>query len=251
MKERRNNFKNTFFLIAAILFVYIILFQFILPINRFLPRPSLILNSFQLILAEYNIANALSNSLLVIYISLIVTFVIIYANVPHLFKWFVKYKNSFITVSVFKYIPVFFAMVILNLWFLDKLYGEFIFAVLFCLTISLNKLFSLTWKVKEEYILVAKNLGLTPMEISERVFWKSIEPEFIKYFEKVHISLWSILLAFEFIGNTKGLGKAFQDAFADSNLTAVIIFGILIIILISIGNLIIDSFHKIFTSWEA
>jgi ABC-type nitrate/sulfonate/bicarbonate transport system permease component len=63
--------------------------------------------------------------------------------------------------------------------------------------------------------------------------------------------LWSILLAFEFVGNANGLGKVFQEASADSNLTAIIIFGIIISVFILFGNLIIESFRKIFTSWEA
>ena len=119
---------------------------------------------------------------------------------------------------------------------MDKLYGEFIFAFLFSLTISLNKLFKETGNVKEEYILVAKNLGLTPKEISEQVYWKSVQPKFLKYFEKVHILLSSVLLAFEFVGDTNGIGKVLKEALADSNLTATIIIGIIIIVFILLGN---------------
>jgi len=251
MKEKGNNFKNAFSLVAVFLFVYIILFEFILPVNRLLPRPSLILKSFHLIWTGYNLTSALSNTLLVVYVALIVTYLIIYAKVPYLFKWFVQYKNSFITLGVFKYIPLFFTLVIFNLWFNDKLYGEFIFAVLFCLVLSLNKLFNETGNVKEEYILAARSLGLTSNEISEKVYWKSVQPEFVKYFAKLHISLWSILLVFEFIGNTNGMGKAFQEALTDSNLTAVVMFGIIVSLFIAFGNFVIESFRKIFTSWEA
>jgi ABC-type nitrate/sulfonate/bicarbonate transport system permease component len=251
MEKRRGNFKNSFYLAAVILFVYVLLFQFILPVNGILPRPSLLVKLFSLVWTEYNLASALSSTLLIVYISLIITYLTVFSNVPFLFQWFVKYKNSFITLSLFKYIPLFSVIIIFNLWFMDKLYGEFIFAFLFSLTLSLNKLFKETENVKEEYILVAKNLGLIPKEISEQVYWKSVQPQFLKYFEKVHILLWSILLAFEFIGDTNGIGKVFQEASADSNLTAIIIIGIIISVFILLGNLIIESFRKIFTSWEA
>jgi ABC-type nitrate/sulfonate/bicarbonate transport system permease component len=251
MEERRSSFKNSFYLVAVVLFVYVLLFEFILPINGLLPRPSYLVKLFSIVWTEYNLAPALSSTILVVYISLIITYLTVYSTVPFLFQWFVKYKNSFDTLSVFKYVPLFFVIIIFNLWFTDKLYAEFIFAFLFSLTLSLNKLFKETGNVKEEYILVAKNLGLTPKEISGQVYWKSVQPQFLKYFEKVHILLWSILLAFEFIGNVNGLGKVFQEASADSNLTAIIIFGIIISVFILFGNLIIESFRKMFTSWEA
>lgn len=251
MEERGSNFRNAFYLVAVILFVYVLLFEFILPINRLLPRPSLLLKSLNLVWIEYNLAAALSNTLLIIYVALIITYLTVYSLVPFLFQWFVKYKNSFTTLGIFKYIPVFFVIVIFDIWFIDKLYGEFLFAFLFCLSLTMNKLFKETVNVKVEYVLVAKNLGFTSKEISEKVFWKSVQPEIIKYFEKVHISLWSILLAFEFVSNTKGLGNAFREALTDSNLTALIIFGIIIIVFIALGNLIIESLRKIFTPWEA
>jgi len=251
MEERRSNFKNSFYLVSVILFVYVLLFEFILPVNGLLPRPSYLVKLFSIVRVEYNLAPALLSTLLVVYSSLIISYLTIYSTVPFLFQWFVKYKNSFVVLSLFKYIPLFFVIIIFNLWFMDKLYGELIFAFLFSLTLSLNKLFKETGNVKEEYILVAKNLGLTPKEISEQVYWKSVQPQFLKYFEKVHILLWSILLAYEFIGNANGLGKVFQEASADSNLTAIIIVGIIISIFILFGNLVIESFRIIFTSWEA
>ena len=250
MEERGSNFRNSFSLGAVILFVYVLLFEFILPINGLLPKPSFLAKSFHEVWNEYNLSASLSNTLLIIYVALIITYLIIYSTVPFLFKWFVDYKNSFITLGLFQYIPVFFVIVVFNLWFSDKLYGEFIFAMFFCLTLSLKKLFYESGNVKEEYILVAKNLGLTSMEISKQVYWKAVEPEFLKYFEKIHILVWSILLVFEFIGNANGIGKAVREALADTNLTAIIILVIIISILVVIGNIIIESFRRIFISWE-
>lgn len=251
MDKKGNNFKNSFSFVAVLFFVYILLFEFILPINGILSKPSLLLNSFSLVWRSYNLTASLSSTLLIVYVALIITYLTIYANVQFLFQWFVKYKNSFATLSVLKYIPVFFPIIIFNLWFIDKSYGEFIFAFLFCLTLSLRKLFKETEKVKEEYILVAKNLGLSPSEISEKVYWRSIQPEFIKYYGKIHILLWSILIVFEFIGNTFGIGKAFQEAYTDSNLTAIMIFGLITILFVALGNLIIESIRKVLISREA
>lgn len=66
-KSIDNKFKSKIVLTVTLIFIYILLFQFILPVNKVLPKPSLLIESFIIIWSDYNLLTSLAVTSTVIY----------------------------------------------------------------------------------------------------------------------------------------------------------------------------------------
>jgi ABC-type nitrate/sulfonate/bicarbonate transport system permease component len=249
MAERNKELKNSIKLILTLLFVYVVLFEFILPVNKFLPKPSILFESIFYIINDYNLFISISVSFTIVIVAFIVAYIGVYVRAPYLFKWLTTYKESFTTLNLFRYFLIIIVIILVHQWFEEKLYWEFIFAAVFALTLSIKKLFDKIKNVKAEYIIVGKNLGLTDMEISEDIHWKYLQPVLIGYYEKLNISLWGIILVFEFIGDTNGLGHAFHKALLYKDLNAIILFSIILFVLVWATTFIIKVIRRKYFSW--
>jgi len=249
MKGKNSSTKNSFSLFIALLFVYVLLFEFILPVNKILPRPSLFFDSFVHIWRDYNLTSAFTITTSVVYLSLIISFIVVFAAISLLFKIFIELEGTILSLRLFRYLPAFFFAIIFNFWFSEKLFAEFVFASLAAIFFSIQKLFEESKNVKEEYILVARNLGLTPSDIYEKVYWKSAQPTLIKYYERIHYCLWGIVLIFEFIGNSNGFGYIYRVALSYKDYTALFTFAIIISLIIWFGNFLIRVINKKLIHW--
>lgn len=251
MIEKNSSVKNSIVLFITLLFVYIILFEFILPINKILPKPSLLVESFLHIWRDYNLIYAFTISATVIYLMLILGFIFVYVRVALLTKLFVEFEGSILSLRLFKYLPAFFFAVIFNFWFPDKLIGEFIFAFILVLFLVSKKLFAESKNVKEEYLLVARNLNLTPSDIYEDVYWKSSLPVLSKYIKQIHYYLWVLVLVYEFIGNSYGVGSIYRTALVYNDFTALFTLALMIALLIWFGDYLIGSIQNKLIRWTA
>ncbi|MBA4406171.1 hypothetical protein C0389_02735 [bacterium] len=251
MIKKDNSFKNSLILFVTLLFVYIILFEFILPVNKILPRPSLLAESFLHIWRDYNLLYAFTITATVIYLMLMLGLLTVYVRIAWLFKLFVEFENSFLSFQFLKYIPAFVLAVIVNYYFANRLAGEFIFAFLLVVFLISKKLFSESKNVKEEYLLVARNLNLTPSDIYEDIYWKSSLPVLAEHMKKIHPYIWLLILTYEFIGNTNGIGSIYHAALAYNDFTALFTLAIIISMLIWIGNYLIGTIKNKLIHWTA
>ncbi len=251
MIKENSSAKNSFVLFITLLFVYIVLFEFILPVNKILPRPSLLAESFLHIWRDYNLIYAFTISTTVIYLMLMLGFFFVYIRIAWLMKVFVELEATILSFRLFRYLPAFFFAVIFNLWFDDKLLGEFIFALLLVLFLMSKKLFEESKNVKEEYLLVARNLNLTPGDIYEDVFWKSSLPILSEYVKQIHYYLWVLVLVYEFIGNSYGIGSIYRIALAYNDFTALFTLALMIALLIWFGNYLIGAIQNKLIHWTA
>ncbi len=249
MAERNKELKNSFKLILTILFVYVVLFEFILPVNKFLPKPSILFESIFYIINDYNLFISISVSFTIVIVAFVVAYIGVYVRAPYLLRWLTRYKESFTTLNVFRYFLIIVVVILIKQWFEETLFWEFFFATLFVFILSLKKLFDKIENVKDEYVVVGKNLGLTDMEISEDIHWKYLQPVLIGYYEKLNISLWSIILVFEFIGDTNGLGHAFHKALVYKDLNAIILFSFILFVLVWVTTFIIKVIKRKYFNW--
>ena len=150
----------------------------------------------------------------------------------------------------FKYLSIFFFALLFNLWFSDSLTAEFIFAILVVLSFLISALNRESQNPKEEYVLTAKSLGLCSSEIYGKVVWKDLQPNIFSGLIKLHISLWMIILIYEFVGQNEGVGSLYFTAFSYNDIAAVFTLGILISLLILIGNMIIKYLYQKIFFWE-
>ncbi|MFA7229530.1 MAG: ABC transporter permease subunit [Melioribacteraceae bacterium] len=241
--------KSTVFLMLA--GIYVVLFEFILPINKVLPKPSIFLESFIHIWFDYNLLSAFTVTATVVYISMLFGFVQIFIGMSNYLKIFSLMEGSVISLRFFSYLTPFFFLIIFNFWFPDYLAGEFLFAFLVASFWILRTLFEESKKVKEEYLLTARNLELKQSEIIEKVYWKSALPGIFTNLRSVNIQLWLLILMYEFIGNYNGAGYIYRLAFTYKDFTALFTLALLCAVLIFIGDYLIKQIQNKFVNWTA
>jgi ABC-type nitrate/sulfonate/bicarbonate transport system permease component len=102
----------------------------------------------------------------------------------------------------------------------------------------------------EEYVLAARSLGLDKDEIYSKIIWKELQPKVFGGLLKIHLSLWMIVLVYEFVSQTEGVGAVYFSAFQYDDVGAVIALGILISLLILLGNMLIKFLNNKIFFWE-
>ncbi len=250
-KSIDNKFKSKIVLTVTLIFIYILLFQFILPVNKVLPKPSLLIESFIIIWSDYNLLTSLAVTSTVIYLSLILSSIVIYWLGKVIIMIAMEYRNSYELVQLLKYFPAFFFAIIFVYWFGNSIWGELLFA--FCISLFFLKrnIFDLSINVKETYIITAKNLGLLNNEIYSDVIKKAIFPKLYNSLKPIHNYLWIIILIYEFISQKNGLGGVYYTALLYNDFTALFSVAILISLLIWIGDFMINFITKKIFFWES
>ncbi len=237
--------------LVSLLFVYIILFEFILPVNKILPKPSLLWESFGALWENYNFLNAMMISTSVIYGAIILGYVIISLVPGVLAGLFDKYNGLINGLSLFRFFPAFFYAILFAYWFPDSIGAEFIFALsgsLFFMGLAYGNGMK---NIKEEYLLAAKSLNATDDEIYKGIVWKSCQPEIFNALPKVHYYVWGMVMVFEYVANYAGFGSVYNSILSYHDFSALFAVAIIISLLIWIGNMLIGFAAKQIIYWEA
>lgn len=237
-------------LVVAFIFIYIVLFEFVLLPIRFIPKPSILFESFISLWDIYNLAVLLFSTTSIIYIALMLGSLVITFSAKYILKIIYEYPGLMNLNIPFKYFSIFFFALLFNIWFSDSLTAEFVFAFLVVLSFLLTALNNALQNTKEEYVLSVKSLGLSSNEIYGKVIWKDLQPSVFNRLTKLHISLWMVILIYEFVGQNEGIGSLYFTAYSYNDIAAIIALGILISLLILIGNMIIKFLYKKIFFWE-
>ena len=237
-------------LVLALLFVYIVLFEFILPVNKYLPKPSLLYESVSHIWQDYNLVYALSTTVSMVILSLVAGFFSAYINSANIFKMTEHRKGIFDVLKIFTYVPMIFVIAMFTFWFNEYFFAEFLFALLASIVFGYSILIKLTSSIKQEYVDVAQNLGCTQTDVYQKIYWKSLLPDFTKEYNQIHIKLWAVVLLVEFVLNMHGVGHVLRRILEYRDFTALINVALMVIILIWLGDYLIYYIRKKFISWD-
>ena len=156
------------------IFIYIVIFEFVLIPIKFIPKPSILFDSFISLWDSYNLVALLFSTTSIIYLSLVIGYFLISISAKYLLKIVYEFPGMMNLSVPFKYFSIFFFALLFNLWFSDSLTAEFFFAILVVISFLLSVLNKSSKNTKEEYILTAKSLGLNNNEISK---WSPAERE--------------------------------------------------------------------------
>lgn len=245
-----NDFKNKLSFLITLLFIYVMLFEFILPVNKVLPKPSLLLESLISSWSDYSLLSALTITTTIVYLSLLIGYLLMIFIAKYFLTYFITYKDLANTFKLFRFITPFFAAVIFVFWFNNSIIAEFIFSFIVVAGLLKFGIFNELQNIKEEYYLVAKNLGLKDKVIYNKVINKLIEPSLFGLVDKIHYYLWTIILVYEFIGGNNGLGKVYFKALTFNDFYALFSITIIISLLIYLGHLLIKFIHEKYYFWE-
>ena len=151
---------------------------------------------------------------------------------------------------MFRNFPAFFFAVLFAFWFGDSILAELIFAVIvavFFVTVDYMKAAA---SVPEEYLNSAKSLQLSNIELHKNVTWKYSLPILFGNLSKLHYYLWVLLLIYEFIGTVNGFGGIYNLALEYNDFSVIVLLGIIIALLIWLGNSIINYLQKKLVFWK-
>lgn len=246
-----NKFKVNFSFLAALTFIYIILFEFILPVNKFLPKPSMLVESLSSLIFDYNLLNGFIYTFTAIYIVMMLSYLLIYISKSILIYTAQNYQQLSELFLLGKYFVPLFIILLFDLWFGNSIWGEYFFMLILMMAPLKIEMITRIKSVKEEYIIAGKSLGLNKNDINDKVVWKSIQPKVFDVFIENHIYFWVYVLVYEFICNTKGLGSIFNLIIKYNDLSALIVVFIILIFSLVLMELILNRVKKKYFFWNS
>ncbi len=246
---KKSNYKNQLYFLLALLFIYVTLFEFILPINRVLPKPSILLESFLHVWKYYNLLEAIVFSAGFVYSSITFGYIIIYLSRKYLANLLLKNSAAFNLLGIFRYVPAFFYAVLFVFWFKQSYLAEFVFATISFLFLFTQKLYQEINLVGEEYIYSAKSLFKG--KNTEQIYWQCALPNTFNYLKRIHYYLWTLVLIYEFVNNSIGIGSVYRLALEYYDFGGIFVLAIFISILILLGSKLIDFVKTKLAFWEA
>ncbi len=242
--------KNKLKLIGVLLFVYVILFEFILPINKILPKPSLLAESFVDVWFDYSLFESLGITTTIIYLSLFTAFIFIHFTAPLILRLKLEITSSLESLKIFHYFPAFFFAILFVYWFNNSLLAEFLFGFLSSFILLAIETQKLTERINFNYVLVAKNLGLSKYHIYSKVVYKNIQPYLFERLLKIHYYLWILIMIYEFIGKINGFGGAYNYVLLYNDFTGLFSIAVIISLLILIGDQTLKFINNKIFFWE-
>jgi ABC-type nitrate/sulfonate/bicarbonate transport system permease component len=235
---------------TVFLVVYVILFEFVLHENEVLPKPSLLLESFPALIYDYNLLGEIALTTTIIYMSIFLAYILIYFIAPVLINISLNYDGLFNGLRIFRYFPAFFYAILFAFWFPFSIVAEFFFAFIACLFFLGLMIFQNLDKTKQEYVVVALNLGVPEKQIYKDVVWKCTQPELFHSMKKLHYYLWVLLLIYEYIGSNAGLGFLYSVLLEYHDFASLFAVAITISFLIWLGNILLKYFDNKLIYWE-
>ncbi len=251
MKLKKSYLKKVYYLVAVYFLLWIVLFEFVLPVNNILPKPSIVIESFPDLWNDYNLPINFLSTISVVYISIFAAYFCVKILSPFLVE-----RENFISLFInsvewfSEYLPGMLIGLLLIFWFPQSEYIEFVFAFITAFTSLMIRFQNESEKVGEEYILSAKSLGLNENEISRKIIWNNAKPELMSHIISMHFYIWSMLLIFEFIKGGLGLGAIFNLTLEYHDLSGIFSVFIITGITIYLGTLILKYIRKKFVFWS-
>lgn len=219
-----------YYLIAGYFILWIILFEFIIPVNKILPKPSVVLLALPDLFRVYHLGESILSSVSAVYLSLILAWMVLWLFRRSLFESNNAFTLLFASMEWFsKFIPGIILSLLIVYWFPHVEYMKYIFIFLIALISLIRTLRQSEEKVPGEYLDSLSSMGYKDSGI---IKWKYSEPLLLKHAIDLHLYLWSMLLVFEYIKGGYGLGSVFRTALTYNDISglfaSIFITGIII-----------------------
>ena len=241
---------STLYLTISLVAIYIVLFEYTWVTQSFLPKPSVLLDSFFSLWSEYNLFGALGETTVIVFPVIVILVLFFEIAIKYLLSLLDRYNGILNISAPFKYFSFFVFALLFNLIFESSIIGEVVFAILFTFGKLISVLNSSMRTKSAEYIDSSKSLGVSKSDIFSHVIWNNIKPYFYSHISILHSQLWIVILTYEFIGGVVGIGSIYKLAYSYNDLVAIISLGIFISLLILAVNSLIKFFVSKLIFWH-
>jgi ABC-type nitrate/sulfonate/bicarbonate transport system permease component len=200
---------------------------------------------------DYQFLFNLLSSIFAIYLSLIAAGLFIW-----LFKrYLINNKNLFGYLAftlewISGIVPGIMVGLLLVFWFPGSEFIKYIFIFFSAFTYFIYKLKNEVKRVNGEFIDAAVSLGAGKNFISDKVYWKAVEPVLSESLPELHLYLWSMLIVFELIKGGSGLGTVLRTAILYKDLAGLFASVLIVGFIIFVGALLIKYFKNKFVFWS-
>ena len=151
---------------------------------------------------------------------------------------------------MFSYFTPFFFAILFVYWFHDSVLAEIFWALLYVIGYLCSVMYNQIQLTKNEYIDFARSLVIPKSKIYSSVVWKSCQSDISKTFPKLHFNLWILILVYEYISSS-GLGNIFKLVISYNDFSGLVVIGIILSVLIFLGNIFITHLNKKLVFWES
>lgn len=241
--------KPTLVYVLVYFILWVVLFEFILPVNNILPKPSIVWQSFSALWEDYNLPVNYLDTISSIYLSITAGYFIVhflspaFLNKKNFFTYFVHSLNWFSG-----FLPGIVIGMLIIFWFPESNYIEFVFVFFTAVSSFIIFLHNAVKNVPREYTDAAKSLGVSEIKINRQVVWNSMRADMFDHIIDLHLYIWPMAIAFEFIKGGYGLGNIFRLALEYRDLSALFSNFLIVGITIYLGIVIIKHFKNKFAS---
>lgn len=234
--------------VLTLLFIYLMLFEFILPVNRVLPQPSQIIESFVESWNVYDMFQSLASTTTVIYVSMLLAYLLILAVLKTGLNLFASFDFS--AVRPIKYVPFLFPVLLFLFWFGASFWGELLFGFVFVSAMLKLSAAEKMNDIKKEYIDVAFNLGMSKQEVAKTVVHKILQKYLYRVLIAKHYLVWMVVLFYEFAEKGNGLGGIYYKALYYNDFVFLFVIAVITTFLIWAGDKILLIIEEKYFNWE-
>ncbi len=246
-----NKFKFAFTSVVSFLFIYVMIFEFIIPGTSFLPSFTTLVYSLPSLWKEYDFFNRFLLTYTVVYLSLFLGFLVLYLKRIFIIKFYYVFPEFINLPNLLKYFPAFFFAILFTYWFQQNILAEYAYGFLYVVWLLSYSLMSSVPSVPQEFIDSAKTMGKTYNEIIAQIIWKHSLPKVFKRLEDSHYLLWVIVLIYEFIAETNGLGLIYKKALNYNDISVVLDLAVILSFVMLFGKMVLSAIKKRFVFWES
>ncbi len=234
---------------AWFVFIYVVLFQFIIPFNSLFPAPSIMLESIPDLFSKYKFASALGLTFTAVLFIPIGGFAcFFYTKVP-VIKYFLKYDFSRWLPSMFDFFPLVFFVFIFALWTGDSLIGEI---VALMLVSGFDQKIAVSHKIKKlplHFGLFAKSAGISDSEIYGKIYGKLLTPFAFEKIGALFLSGWMYAFFYEVVSGNYGVGTVLFTAIKYGDISAFFLIILIMIIVIYVTSLLFKLIQYKVVHW--
>ncbi len=230
-------------------FIYIVLFQSILPPNLILPSPASMIDSLGSLFGEYNFVSALGLTSFTVVLIPILGFLCCYVTRYYSPKLFLTYDLSSTLLFSFRFFSYVFLLAFMVYWFGQSWIAELVFLMLVAGLEQKIFLAQEVRKINSNYFYALHSFGLSEKEIIKKVYSKLLKPY---VFEKIHMLFllsWGWALIYEMISGNYGLGKLMLTALKYQDISILTLTIVITIILIYVSGLLFKLIEYKIISW--
>jgi len=253
MVSRTSPLKKPFFYILFTLFIlWIILFEFIIPENSFLPKPGIVLLTIPALFEEYHLLANFFTTVSAIYLPALLAYLFLFLFRKWIFaeSGLIYLKSKFIS-NLAIFVPAILVGIFFVFWFPHSFFPEYLFSFVVSASWWLIEARMHLNNTNENYTISFRSFGADDSFISKNITWYNMLPGAFSKLPAFHLHLWGLILVFEFIMDYYGLGAILRQTLLFHDLSALFLLTIIISLISAAGYAFIRALENRFIFWRA